>query len=145
MASWLLVTKSSPPSGGAQKKTKRSPRSCLVQLHCSQGAILLAECILLWAANPGAQRILVVGRWLVPGRELNPDLEVHNGTRYPTELSAHLAQLIWCWVNKTRHLKSTLLVPAQRTSFESGVEPQGKAITIFETKNCVHGHSGLCA
>jgi len=59
-------------------------------------------CILLWAANPGAQRILVVGRWLVPGRESNPDLGVHNRTRYPTELSAHLAQLVWCWVIKTR-------------------------------------------
>jgi len=52
------------------------------------GAIQLAVCISLWAANPGAQRILVVGRWLVPGRELNPDLELHNGTIYPTELSA---------------------------------------------------------
>ena len=59
-------------------------------------------CILLWAANPGAQRILVVGRWLVPGRELNPDLEVHNGTRYPTELSAHLAQLVWRLLNAVR-------------------------------------------
>ena len=40
----------------------------------------------LWglAADPGAQQILVGGRWLVPGRELNPDLGVHNGTRYPT-------------------------------------------------------------
>jgi len=56
---------------------------------------------MLWAANPGAQRIHVVGRWLVPGRELNPDLGVHNGTRYPTELSAHLAQLNWRWVTKT--------------------------------------------
>jgi len=65
-------------------------------------------CVLLWAANPGAQRILVVGRWLVPGRELNPDLEVHNGTRYPTELSAHLAQLVWRLLNAVRYDPETL-------------------------------------
>ena len=82
----------------------------------SQKPIQLAECTLLWAANPGAQRILVVGRWLVPGRELNPDLEVHNGTRYPTELSelsAHLAQLVWRWVIKARHVTQHIQILTQ--------------------------------
>jgi len=64
-----------------------APRTAELYSRTAVKALYTWLSILLWAANPGAQRILVVGRWFVPGRELNPDLMVHN----PTDLSAHLA------------------------------------------------------